>query len=578
MENALSSTSASSWPATRPPSPTTSTIPESLLSLAKDERYIHQCQILLDQLLESVSFLFLRPSGFGGMGLGGDGNHIDESNEEQESSSIILKRRTWLISYLLYALLIVIPNGRTLGMELLNLQFSASCGPQKTDKTSSSTTKNLLVRRRIIACTLLTVGAGWILDRLSRKKTSVQQLHVRSTTPTTAAAIDILRSSSVEIRVNNSHSSGESCNSTNNWNRENLRGRDRREQHDRLRRQMLERSSRLSCQTSDGGSNKSFDSNNIIISPNATSSSSSSDQQELHLQGVISNRRRRYRLQDRVHSWLQEFARSLLDGLFFTEGPHQVSSTMLSTSINTYSVARWLVHLHLAQYLITGKFPSWIYRFVGLTMEPKGQCGQHQRQNSSVISIRPDSSHHIIALLIFLQASSSVVRRVWNSTAQMMASQTIGRPRNERRYQQLMLLPSSTVSSNGNTHTTTTTSPTLSMKPSELRRRWFQHAMAQYFVDNKSIPVNNETTVRRNNGSGTVENIVFGDNESNRHKTMMQCTICRTQRQHPAASVKCGHVTCWDCLMNWVTNVRPECPLCRTPCQPQDIMILLGYQ
>lgn len=61
-------------------------------------------------------------------------------------------------------------------------------------------------------------------------------------------------------------------------------------------------------------------------------------------------------------------------------------------------------------------------------------------------------------------------------------------------------------------------------------------------------------------------------------KESSTCAICSMPRSHPAAPSSCGHVCCWNCLMQWVSVVRPECPLCRTPCRPQDIICLYDYE
>lgn len=55
------------------------------------------------------------------------------------------------------------------------------------------------------------------------------------------------------------------------------------------------------------------------------------------------------------------------------------------------------------------------------------------------------------------------------------------------------------------------------------------------------------------------------------------CGICRMPRLHSAAPSSCGHVFCWKCLYQWVSTVRPECPLCRSACRPQDILALHNY-
>lgn len=59
--------------------------------------------------------------------------------------------------------------------------------------------------------------------------------------------------------------------------------------------------------------------------------------------------------------------------------------------------------------------------------------------------------------------------------------------------------------------------------------------------------------------------------------TVPLCGICRMPRVESAASSTCGHVFCWKCLYEWVSTNRPECPLCRSPCRPQDIVAIYNY-
>lgn len=134
---------------------------ESLLSLAKDARYIAQCQALMEQVIEPMLT-----------------NYNSQSRSE-------LQKVTMFISYILYTLLVVAPTGRTLGMEAVGLAFEKS-----TNK-----------RRLVVSLLAATIGA-FTLDRLTNKS------------------------------ANGITSS-----------REALRGGDRRQMHEILRRQMLERSS-----------------------------------------------------------------------------------------------------------------------------------------------------------------------------------------------------------------------------------------------------------------------------------------------------------------------------------------------
>ena len=57
----------------------------------------------------------------------------------------------------------------------------------------------------------------------------------------------------------------------------------------------------------------------------------------------------------------------------------------------------------------------------------------------------------------------------------------------------------------------------------------------------------------------------------------VNCGICMNPRQHSAAPTSCGHVFCWNCIQHWIATVRPECPLCRTPTRPQDVIVLNNY-
>jgi len=60
--------------------------------------------------------------------------------------------------------------------------------------------------------------------------------------------------------------------------------------------------------------------------------------------------------------------------------------------------------------------------------------------------------------------------------------------------------------------------------------------------------------------------------------TATQCSICFHDRTHPACPKACGHVFCWSCIQRWLITVRMECPFCRTPTRPQDIVPLYHYE
>lgn len=49
-----------------------------------------------------------------------------------------------------------------------------------------------------------------------------------------------------------------------------------------------------------------------------------------------------------------------------------------------------------------------------------------------------------------------------------------------------------------------------------------------------------------------------------------RCTLCLRPRRD-AAATGCGHVFCWACLVRALANA-PECPLCRAPQTPEDVV------
>jgi hypothetical protein len=124
-------------------------VPESLLSFAKDDRYVQYCQALLCRVIEP----FL----------------------SRDYSPIRLEQDTWFLSSLLYTLLVVARTGKTLGMDALGLSFAASSR-----------------RRRVVGALLLSTCSVYLLQRITTRTIT--------TTTTTAASATTSREGRESLR------------------------------------------------------------------------------------------------------------------------------------------------------------------------------------------------------------------------------------------------------------------------------------------------------------------------------------------------------------------------------------------
>ena len=85
-------------------------------------------------------------------------------------------------------------------------------------------------------------------------------------------------------------------------------------------------------------------------------------------------------------------------------------------------------------------------------------------------------------------------------------------------------------------------------------------------------------TIHNNNTSSSNNQLPFDKDEITSTTTHAQCVICHMPRTISAIPITCGHVCCWSCLHHWMSSThRQECPFCRQPCRPQDIMVLYQY-
>mmetsp|Transcript_19070 Transcript_19070/g.21889 ORF Transcript_19070/g.21889 Transcript_19070/m.21889 type:complete len:524 (-) Transcript_19070:95-1666(-) len=507
-------------------------ISESILSVAKDVRFIQQCQSLLQQAFKAFlvreEFLVLS-------GGGSEGQH-------QELLKI-RKQSTWLISFILYLCLVVMPMGRSLGMDACGLTFSNDVVSNTQTQQAKTTILTTRPNRSIFA------GLSLVIAALSGL---VREYYFAAST-----------SSEITKTGENNNEHGIGSNNQQQQ-QEQLRGRERNLMYEKLRRQMLERAKSASENfTSDDG----IANDDLIIPLN-----SYQQEQNNHQNGIIqidnvTARKVNETSSSSKYFWsilrrLSKFISEVTDNS--SDGPHDIVLSNDGDNIDSNnhnnnnnnnsiscSVALWYIRLHLARYLLTGNYPTVMHQFLGLNpiREKITDTTTGSMTNKSTILSRPNTNR-AIAFLIFLQASTSLIQTSTNWFARKVA--------NYLEY-----------------HALKNTGNQINIRSFRLL---IQKRLDSIF--NSSVECKEKVTEQKCEEKQQHHNYYYSDGaklnmSSDNRKNV--CTICRRDRIHPAAPSSCGHVCCWNCLIQWVSTVRAECPLCRSPCKAQDILALYNY-
>ena len=62
-------------------------------------------------------------------------------------------------------------------------------------------------------------------------------------------------------------------------------------------------------------------------------------------------------------------------------------------------------------------------------------------------------------------------------------------------------------------------------------------------------------------------------------ESLVKCPVCVDSIRKPIASSVCGHVYCWECLVEWLKSSSSGvscCPVCRKEVQPVDLIPLIN--
>ena len=203
--------------------------------------------------------------------------------------------------------------------------------------------------------------------------------------------------------------------------------------------------------------------------------------------------------------------------------------------------------MHLSHFLLTGKYPTLIHRILGLKpRREKTRIDTTSKTKQRITVLDRPTTNRAIAILILLQVSTSVVRSASNWFVGKVANYLEACASEHR--------------SNRNPKNNA------QLTKSQLRKN----------LD--KIFENNSPEFQETHTKAHVCSSMGGRSYRRDEKTTILCTICRLERKHPAAPSSCGHVCCWNCLIQWVSTVRPECPVCRAPCSAKDVLPLYNYE
>lgn len=219
------------------------------------------------------------------------------------------------------------------------------------------------------------------------------------------------------------------------------------------------------------------------------------------------------------------------------------------------SILRWILRLNLALFYLNGKYPTLAHRIAGVRLSSdtpnRSTVSSAQGLVSPGISDRP--SYRMIGALILLEAGAALTGTINGLLVEI--------------FHRLEMRRAARRSS--------ANAAARSAIDSEAAAVAERSRLLDLVEKRAPSVLTYEQNMRENNSCGIER--VGPSSQVQQPASNSSCGICMHDRKHPAAPVSCGHVFCWSCIIHWSTKVRPECPLCRAPAKPQDIIALYNY-
>lgn len=219
-----------------------------------------------------------------------------------------------------------------------------------------------------------------------------------------------------------------------------------------------------------------------------------------------------------------------------------------SRSFDRYTkIIKWLLRLHLALFYWNGMYPTVYHRLVGAqirdNISPFNPLMNTSPNDGVIVANRP--TYKPIAVLILLQALTALVQSAAEASIEIVHKLQIAYFRWRR-----------------------------------TRNRYFDERVNNQCIgrDGSEREAYLDLVEQRVPSASSATDVQLKQQQTkSKGQSIHPCGICLNERINPAASSVCGHVFCWNCILHWVSNIRAECPLCRAPTRPQDILPLYNH-